>query len=274
MHPWHNAMMPSTGIVVLLLVALQGSPEDALKKFVVAFDGRDPNGIAALVVGGQSRGSYLDMWKAQKVRDKETLSVKVEKSKVSGSKATVAVVSTLKSGSFVSTEKESLQLAQQKDKSWKIVPSKTKPKKGPIGILAHYSVAMLPVERNNMHLSAADQIRLRRNHMESLSYYLSYHMWNTKGTYPTTTYALRGFLEGSHKLLDPIDNRRYVISLNPALAGKKLSTPGLKRDTVVLFLGKPGNVWFDQHGYTYLGLADGSAIKATRAEASKLRWKL
>jgi len=274
MRSWHNASVPSTGLLAMLVLALQASPEDTLKKFVIAFDERDTQAIASLIVGGQSKGSFLDMWKQQKTLGKETLNLKVGKVRIDKALAVVEVDSVLKSGAVVVTEKETLNLSRQKDKSWKIVPSKSRPKRGPVRILAHYAVTMLPVERNNKHLPAADQIRLRRYHMESLSRYLSFEMWNTKGTFPKTTYALRGFLESSHKLLDPIDNRRYVISLNPSLAGKKFSHPGIKRDTVTLFLGKPGDVWFDEHGYTYIGLIDGTAIKATRAEVPKLRWAL
>jgi hypothetical protein len=162
--------MPIAGVVVMFVLALPASPEDALKKFVTAVDKIGVNNIASLVVGGKAKGSYLDMWKSQKTLGKESLSLKVGKVKLNGTKATVQIDSILKSGAMVSSDKQTLQMSQQmsqqKDKSWKIVPSKTRPKKGTVGILAHYAVTMLPVQRNNLHLPPADQIRYRLFNMQ------------------------------------------------------------------------------------------------------------
>jgi hypothetical protein len=99
-------------------------------------------------------------------------------------------------------------------------------------------------------------------------------LYQQKRSYPTTPYFLRMMLGSNRPLVDPLDNHRYVISLNPSLAGKTYPYPDMKLDTVAFFIGKPGNVWFDEHGYTYISLVDGSAIKATRAEVPKLRWLL
>lgn len=73
---------------------------------------------------------------------------------------------------------------------------------------------------------------------------------------------------------DPKNNNGQKTFINPALLGKKLEMVKRPAETPMLAWGKPGSLWFDEKGFTYIAFADSHVKRFDKAGAAKLRWSL
>lgn len=262
----------------MMLLALPGSPESTLKSFAEAVTKGDFAGVSALVVGGSSDLSGFKLLGPDFNRGPGKLTIKVESIQKSGLKATAKIASTIKKGTFTDTLRESVVLLQQPNKSWKIVAPKKPDPRGIVQILSYLAAdpkgakKMMEESKENAFVST------RLSNMKQLCTAILLVVIGNDDKFPNAPTDIQNFIKkeviSEDSFNDPRTGKPLKLSLNPVLYGKQGYDVSQPNETVMLFWGTPGNLWFDEKGYTYIGFVDGSVKKFTRAEASKLRWKM
>lgn len=262
----------------MMLLALPGSPESTLKSFAEAVTKGDFAGVSALVVGGSSDLSGFKLLGPDFNREPGTLTIKVESIQKSGLKATAKIASTIKKGTFTDTLRETVELLEQPNKAWKIVAPKKPDPRGIVQILSYLAADPKGAKKMMEQSQANAVVSTRLSNMKQLTTAMLIVLVDSDEKFPKASTDIQQLIKKEVKAAgtfnDPLSGKPLKLSLNPALFGKISLDVSKPNETVMLFWGTPGNLWFDEKGFTYIGFVDGSAKRFTKTEAAKLRWKM
>ncbi len=282
---WHRPVAsPCKPILVTTLVLgtaltafAQRTPQETLSRFAAAASKRDFKTLSSLVLGGRSDISGFEMLKSADYQDLK-VRIKVNSLSTAKNKATAQITSVVTALKKASTVGESVELALQANGSWKIVPPTGRKDQTVVGFLSYLAVNPKPSSKPKSKPTATSLSTQLFANMKDLGLGVLLYLADHDDTFPKTQSSvwssITPYVLKSSAFKDPKTKKDLPLFLNPSLLGtnhvKVVDIVG----TPMLAWGKPGELWFDDSGYTYVAFTDGHVKKLTKAEASKLRWKM
>lgn len=269
--------------ITLLLSALpsalvESTPQDTLNKFATAIVAKDFAAVASLVVGGSSDLSGFDAFAKDDFRG-FSLSIKVDSLEITGTRAITKITSTFSSPpNDKSDVNETVELALQEDGIWKIVPPKKVEQMSLVGFFAMLAGNPAGVKEMVADAKKAALSTVRLSNMKQLALGVMIMMVDHDDFFPKNPGTLKKqimpYVKNEELFKDPATKQVLPLFLNPALVGKSQLKVKKPAETPMLAWGKPGSLWFDERGYTYVAFSDGHVKRMDKAGAAKLRWSL
>ncbi len=269
--------------ITLLLAALpnplQGStPQDTFDKFATALVSKDFATVSSLVVGGTSDLSGFEAFAKEDFKGL-SIAIKVDSVEITGSKATAKITSTVSTTPNDKSDiKETVELALQEDGNWKIVPPKKVEGNVVVGLFAYLAGNPAGMKEMVADAKKAALSTVRLSNMKQLALGVMIMMVDHDDFFPKNPGTLKKqimpYVKNEELFKDPATKQVLPLFLNPALVGKSQLKVKKPAETPMLAWGKPGSLWFDERGYTYVAFSDGHVKRMDKAGAAKLRWSL
>ncbi len=265
-------------LLVLLLpkIPSQPTPDATVTEFVAAINEKDFAKASSLVAGGGTDRSVFDMFTTGEY-ESQNITLGINQVSVSDQKAHVKIVCRASEGSGKEwVMPETVDLVFTEKGGWKIVPLRTQKTSVTIGFFSYIITKPEEYKRQRAADALASRTNRRLRNMRQLGLGLRFLIEDLNGTFPKQSINLKKemmpYIENERPFKDEVTGKDLPFFLNPTLIGMNLSQVKTLSKTPLLAWGKPGSLWFDKDGFTYVSFVDGRAEKFSRAEASKIRW--
>lgn len=270
-------LCPLALVVIAYAATRAGTPEDTVKAFVEAWNGKDLAKAAGLVVGGKPSADFGPL-KTQGASDWPMITIDSMTSELNADKATVtAKFSVASSGSSKKEDfTEAINLTKVND-AWLIVPAELQDpanEKKVIGILSGllshteiFAQAKKAAQKtsclSNVKQLALGLLILAADNDDVIKIDLSRAK---KAVFPYTKNDKLWYCPGG-----PQDKVAYTI--NPKVVNISMTAIQQPAETVLLYEGSKGQLDFRHEGKAAVAFTDGHAKMIDAEAAKKLRWK-
>lgn len=287
---YKSALSITSLLLVIVPTAFgQGTPQETLSKFAVAASKRDFKTVSSLVVGGSSDYTRLNVFNKEEYKDLN-VRIRVNSLEIVKNKATVKVTSIVFVRRTTSTYSETVELERQANRRWKIVPPAALQSQGIVAAFSYFSANPKPIPPSpyaNGKSSAkkvaskptkSELSNQRLSNMKDIALALLLYLADNDDNFPkkqsSVWNSIAPYLKVSAVFKNYKSEQNLPLFMNPLLVGNNHVKVVNLAETPMLAWGKPGSLWFDASGYTYVAFCDGHVKRLDKAGAAKLRWNL
>lgn len=262
------------------------TPQQTIERFESAINRGAYAEISSMVVGGTKDLSGFDGLSKTASQD-VVCTIHVHSVQVTGDRAVADLSSKCTEGpngmpsSDTFHYREKVTLARHPKKGWKIVPPAEWPSQSLVAAFACF--AAKPALASEFWASAKrprppHHGLMQSSKMKMIATGLLLSVSDNNDYFPKSQARIKidlvPYLQREDLYTAPQSKTILPLFMNPSLIGTKYRSVKQPSETPMLAWGKPGALWFDNEGFTYIAFTDGQVKKLDRRGAARLQWKL